>query len=89
MKALVFIETCGETVLGGSLELISILKELNAEGTAVVAGNREAADTVASFGIPVIFTDTNSDCDTLTKVLSEIIKEQKPDLVFLANTTLA
>ncbi|WP_195980044.1 electron transfer flavoprotein subunit alpha/FixB family protein [Clostridium butyricum] len=89
MKALVFIETCGEKVLGGSLELISILKELNAEGTAVVAGNREAADTVASFGIPVIFTDTNSDCDTLTKVLSEIIKEQKPDLVFLANTTLA
>ncbi|KQB79045.1 electron transfer flavoprotein subunit alpha [Clostridium butyricum] len=84
-----FIETCGEKVLGGSLELISTLKELNAEGTAVVAGNREAADTVASFGIPVIFTDTNSDCDTLTKVLSEIIKEQKPDLVFLANTTLA
>ena len=89
MKALVFIETCGEKVLGGSLELISTLKELNAEGTAVVAGNREAADTVASFGIPVIFTDTNSDCDTLTKVLSEIIKEQKPDLVLLANTTLA
>lgn len=88
MKALVFIETCGEKVLGGSLELISTLKELNAEGTAVVAGNREAADTVASFGIPVIFTDTNSDCDTLTKVLSEIIKEQKPDLVLLANTTL-
>lgn len=89
MKALVFIETCGEKVLGGSLELISTLKELNAEGTAVVAGNREATDTVASFGIPVIFTDTNSDCDTLTKVLSEIIKEQKPDLVLLANTTLA
>lgn len=89
MKPLVFIETCGEKVLGGSLELISTLKELNAEGTAVVAGNREAADTVASFGIPVIFTDTNSDCDTLTKVLSEIIKEQKPDLVLLANTTLA
>lgn len=89
MKPLVFIETCGEKVLGGSLELISTLKELNAEGTAVVAGNREAADTVASFGIPVIFTDTNSDCDTLTKVLSEIIKEQKTDLVLLANTTLA
>ncbi|KHD16271.1 electron transfer flavoprotein subunit alpha/FixB family protein [Clostridium butyricum] len=89
MKALVFIETCGEKVLGGSLELISTLKELNAEGTAVVAGNREATDTVASFGIPVIFTDTNSDCDTLTKVLSEIIKEQKPDLVLLVNTTLA
>lgn len=89
MKALVFIETCGEKVLGGSLELISILREINAEGVAIVSGNRVAADIVSSFGIPVIFTDTDIDCDTLTHVLSEITKEQKPDLVLLANTTLA
>lgn len=89
MKALVFIETCGEKVLGGSLELISMLREINAEGVAIVSGNRVAADTVSSFGIPVIFTDTDIDCDTLTHVLSEVIKEEKPDLVLLANTTLA
>lgn len=89
MKALVFIETCGEKVLGGSLELISMLREINAEGVAIVVGNRVAADTVSSFGIPVIFTDTDIDCDTLTHVLSEVIKEEKPDLVLLANTTLA
>lgn len=89
MRALVFIETCGEKVLSGSLELISLLKELNADGLAIVVGNRVAADTVSSFGIPTTFIDTDTDCDTLTHVLAEIIKEQNPDLVLLAHTTLA
>jgi electron transfer flavoprotein alpha subunit len=89
MKALLFIETDGEKALGGSLELISAAKALGAEGTALVAGNRTAADTVADFGIPVIFIDTDTDCDTLTEVLSETVKEENPDIVLLANTTLA
>lgn len=89
MKALLFIETDGEKVLGGSLELISAVKELDAEGTALIVGNRAAADTVATFGIPVIFTETATDSDTLTEVLSQTVKEQNPDIVLLANTTLA
>ncbi|MBU3180167.1 electron transfer flavoprotein subunit alpha/FixB family protein [Clostridium psychrophilum] len=89
MKALLFIETDGEKVLGGSLELISAVKALDAEGTALIIGNRAMADTVATFGIPVIFTETATDCDTLTEVLSQIVKQQKPDIVLLANTTLA
>jgi electron transfer flavoprotein alpha subunit len=89
MKALLFIETDGEKALGGSLELISALKALDAEGIALLAGNRAIADTVADFGIPVLFTDTATDCDTLTEVLSQTVKEQNPDIVLLANTTLA
>ncbi|PJI09382.1 MULTISPECIES: electron transfer flavoprotein subunit alpha/FixB family protein [Clostridium] len=89
MKALLFIETDGEKAIGGSLELISAVKSLDAEGTAVVVGNRSAADTVATFGIPVIFTDAAEDCDTLTEVLSQTIKEQNPDIVLLANTALS
>ena len=89
MKALLYIETDGEKVLGGSLELISAVKALDAEGTALIVGNRAAADTVATLGIPVIFTETATDCDTLTEVLSQTVKEQNPDIVLLANTTLA
>ena len=89
MKALLFIETDGEKVLGGSLELISAVKALDAEGTALIVGNRAAADTVAALGIPVIFIETATDCDTLTEVLSETVKEQNPDIVLLANTALA
>ena len=89
MKALLFIETDEEKALGGSLELISAVKTLNAEGTALVVGNRTAADTVAALGIPVIFIDDDTDCDTLTEVLSEIVKEENPDIVLVANTTLA
>jgi electron transfer flavoprotein alpha subunit len=89
MKVLLFIETDGEKVLGASLELISAVKALDAEGTALIVGNRVAADTVATFGIPVIFTETATDCDTLTEVLSETVKEQKPDIVLLANTALS
>ncbi len=89
MKALLFIETDGEKVLGGSLELISAVKALDAEGTALVVGNRAAADTVADLGIPVIFVDAATDCDTLTEVLSETVKEQNSDIVLLANTALA
>ena len=89
MKALLFIETDGEKALGGSLELISAVKALDAEGTALIVGNRDIADTVAALGIPVIFTDTATDCDTLTEVLSETVKEQNPDIVLLANTALA
>ncbi|AWK51704.1 electron transfer flavoprotein subunit alpha/FixB family protein [Clostridium beijerinckii] len=89
MKALLFIETDEEKALGGSIELISAVKALDAEGTALIVGNRAIADTVATFGIPVIFTDTAVDCDTLTEVLSETIKEQNPDIVLLANTALA
>lgn len=89
MKALLFIETDGEKVLGGSLELISAVKALDAEGTALVVGNRVAADTVAALGIPVIFADAATDCDTLTEVLSETVKEQNSDIVLLANTALA
>jgi electron transfer flavoprotein alpha subunit len=88
MKALVFIETDGEKALGGSLELISAVKALDAEGTALIVGSRDIADTVATFGVPVIFTDTATDCDTLTEVLSETVKEQNPDIVLFANTTL-
>ena len=89
MKALLFIETNGEKVLGGSLELISAVKSLDAEGTALVVGNRAAADTVATLGVPVIFADNATDCDTLTEVLSETVKEENPDIVLLANTALA
>ena len=89
MKALLFIETDGEKILGGSLELISAAKALDAEGTALIVGNRAAADTVAALGIPVIFIETAKDCDTLTEVLSETVKEQNPDIVLLANTALA
>lgn len=89
MKALLFIETDGEKALGGSLELISAAKALDAEGTAIVAGNRAIADTVADFGIPVTFIDTATDCDTLTEVLAQAVKEENPDLFLLANTTLA
>ncbi|MGK0466150.1 electron transfer flavoprotein subunit alpha/FixB family protein [Clostridium sp.] len=89
MKALLFIETDGEKVLGGGLELISAVKALDAEGTALIVGNRAAADTVATFGIPVIFIETATDCDTLTEVLSETVKEQNPDIVLIANTTLS
>ena len=89
MKTLLFIETDGEKVLGGSLELISAVKVLDAEGTALVVGNRVAADTVAALGVPVIFADNATDCDTLTEVLSETVKEENPDIVLLANTALA
>lgn len=89
MKALLFIETDGEKVLGASLELISAVKELDAEGTALIVGNRAAADTVAALGIPVIFTETATDCDTLTEVLSETVKQQNPDIVLLASTAMA
>jgi electron transfer flavoprotein alpha subunit len=89
MKALLFIETIGEKALGGSLELISALKSLDAEGTALVAGNRVVADTVAALGVPVIFTDAATDRDTLTEVLLETVKEQNPNIVLLSNTALA
>ncbi|MBX4262334.1 electron transfer flavoprotein subunit alpha/FixB family protein [Clostridium estertheticum] len=89
MKALLFIETDGEKVLGASCELISAVKALDAQGTALIVGSRAAADTVATFGIPVIFTETATDSDTLTQVLSEMVKELNPDIVLLANTTLA
>ncbi|SHJ08488.1 electron transfer flavoprotein alpha subunit apoprotein [Dethiosulfatibacter aminovorans DSM 17477] len=89
MKALLFIESNGEKVLGGSLELINAVKALDADGTALVAGDRAAADAVADLGIPVIFVDTATDCDTLTAVLSETVKENDPDVVLLANTALA
>ncbi|MGY0372301.1 electron transfer flavoprotein subunit alpha/FixB family protein [Clostridium sp. JNZ J1-5] len=89
MKALLFIETYGEKALGGSLELISAVKALDAEGTALVVGNKAVADTVAALGIPVIFTDTATDCDTLTEVLSQTVKEQNPEIILLANTSLA
>ncbi|MFT5873387.1 MAG: electron transfer flavoprotein alpha subunit [Clostridium sp.] len=89
MKVLLFIETDGEKVLGASLELISAVKTLDAEAAALIVGNRVAADTVATFGIPVIFTETATDCDTLTEVLSETVRQQKPDIVLLANTALS
>lgn len=89
MKALLFIETAKEKVLGGSLELVSAVKELGAEGIALVVGNRNSADSVASMGIPVIFASNETDCDTLTAILTETVKEQKPDIIMLANTALA
>ncbi|WP_297417851.1 electron transfer flavoprotein subunit alpha/FixB family protein [Clostridium sp.] len=89
MKVLVFIETDGEKALGGSLELISAAGALDAEGTALIVGSRELADTVAALGIPVIYADTARDCDTLTEVLSETVKEENPDIVLLANTPLS
>ncbi|PRR74000.1 electron transfer flavoprotein subunit alpha/FixB family protein [Clostridium thermopalmarium] len=89
MKALLFIETDGEKALGGSLELISTAKALDAEGTALVVGNRAAADTVAALGVPVIFADNATDCDNLTEVLSQVVKEENPDIVLLANTPLS
>lgn len=89
MKALLFIETDKEKVLGGSIELISALKELDAEGTAIVVNNKAVAEKASDFGVPVTFIDGASDCDTLTEVLSEIVKEQNPDIVLLANTAMA
>ncbi|MBV7276879.1 electron transfer flavoprotein subunit alpha/FixB family protein [Clostridiaceae bacterium UIB06] len=89
MKALLFMETDGEKVLGGSLELISAAKALDAEGTVLIVGSRAAADMVAAFGVPVICIDTASDCDTVTAVLAEVVKEQNPEIVLLANTALA
>ena len=89
MKALLFIETNGEKVLGGSLELINAVKALDAEGKALVAGNRLAADEVAALGMPVIFVESAADCDTLTAVLSETVKDEKPDIVLMANTALS
>lgn len=89
MKVLLFIETDKEKAFGGSLELISAVKKLDAAGTAVVVGNRAAADTVSGLGIPVIFIDTDTSCDALTEVLKETAKEEKPDIILLANTTLA
>jgi len=90
MKALLFIETKGEKVLGGSLELISAAKTLDAEITALVVGDRAAADTVAAFGAEVIFVDASKNCcDTLTEVLTKTVKEVNPDIVLLANTAFA
>lgn len=89
MKALLFIETDGEKALGGSLELISAVKALDAEGTAIVAGNRAIADMVAELGISVAFVDTTNECDTLTEALVQAVKEENPELLLLANTTLA
>ncbi|MGH4140754.1 electron transfer flavoprotein subunit alpha/FixB family protein [Clostridium sp.] len=89
MKALLFIETDGEKVLSGSLELISAVKALDAEAAALIVGNSAAADTVAALGIPVIFTETATDCDTLTEVLAETVKQQNPDIVLLASTPMA
>jgi electron transfer flavoprotein alpha subunit len=89
MKALLFIETNEDKVLGGSLELISAVKALDAEGKALVVGNRAAADTVAALGMPVTYVEADTDCDTLTAVLSEAVKEENPDFVLLANTALA
>ncbi|EKQ54734.1 MULTISPECIES: electron transfer flavoprotein subunit alpha/FixB family protein [unclassified Clostridium] len=89
MKVLVFIETDGEKALGGSLELISAAGALEAEGTALIVGSRTGADTVAASGIPVIFVDADTDCDTLAEVLAETVKEQNPDIVLLANTPLS
>lgn len=89
MKALLFIETDKEKVLGGSIELISALKELDGEGTAIVVNNKAVAEKVSDFGVPVTFVDGDSDCDTLTEILSEIVKEENPDVVLLANTPVA
>lgn len=89
MKALLFIETDGEKVLGGSLELISAAKALDAEATALVVGNRAAADTVSALGVPVIFTDAATDCDTLTEVLAQTVKAENSDFVLLAHTAMA
>jgi len=89
MKALLFMETDGEKVLGGSLELISAAKALDAEKMAFIVGSKAAANTAAAFGISVIFADTAADCDTLTELLSEMVKEQNPDIVLLANTAMA
>lgn len=89
MKALLFMETDGEKVLGGSLELISAAKALDAEGTALIVGSKTSADTAAALGIPVIFIDAAADCDTLTEILSEMVKEQNPDIVLLSNTAMA
>ena len=89
MKALLFIETDGEKVLGGSLELISAAKELDAEAAALIVGSRALADTVATLGIPVIFIEAATDGDTLTEVLSQTVKQQNPDIVLLANSAMA
>ncbi|URZ15350.1 electron transfer flavoprotein subunit alpha/FixB family protein [Clostridium felsineum] len=89
MKALLFIEIDGEKAIGGSLELISAVKSLEAEASALVVKSKSVADNIATFGVPVVFTEASTDCDTLTEVLSETIKEQNPDIVLLSNTELA
>ncbi|MCR3761676.1 electron transfer flavoprotein subunit alpha/FixB family protein [Clostridium felsineum] len=89
MKALLFIEIDGEKAIGGSLELISAVKSLEAEASALVVKSKSVADNIATFGVPVVLTEASTDCDTLTEVLSETIKEQNPDIVLLANTELA
>jgi electron transfer flavoprotein alpha subunit len=82
-------ETDGEKVLGGSLELINAAKVLDAERTALIVGSRAAADMAANLGVPVTFIDTAVDCDTVTEVLAGIVKEQNPDIVLFSNTALA
>jgi electron transfer flavoprotein alpha subunit len=89
MKALLFIETDGKKALGGSIELIGAAKSLDAEATALVVGCKDAANEVAEFGVPVISVDAASDCDTVTEVLTQTVKEQNPDIILIANTALA
>ena len=89
MKALVFIETDGEKAVGGSLELVSAVKALNAEGHAIAVGNKKSAEEAAALGIPVTFVNCATDCDTLTEVLKQTIEFENPDVILLSNTTLA
>lgn len=89
MKALLFIETDGKKALGGSLELIGAAKALGAEATALIVGSKDAANEVATFGTPAIFVDAASDFDTVIEVLTQIVKEQNPDIILIANTALA
>ncbi|MDO5518011.1 MAG: electron transfer flavoprotein subunit alpha/FixB family protein [Clostridium sp.] len=89
MKVLLFIETDGEKPLSGSLELISVAKALHAEGKAVVAGNKDIAEKAAGLGFLVEFVDVSTDEDTLTEMLSGIVREEKPDVLLLSNTDLA
>ena len=89
MKALVFIETDGKKAEGGSLELVSAVKALNAEGHAIAVGNRKSAEEAAALGIPVTFINCATDCDTLTEVLKQTIELENPDIILLSNTTLA
>lgn len=89
MKALVFIETDGKKAVGGSLELVSAVKALNAEGHAIAVGNRKSAEEAAALGIPVTFINYATDCDTLTEVLKQTIELENPDIILLSNTTLA
>lgn len=89
MKALMFIETDGEKAVGGSLELVNAVKALNAEGHAIAVGNKKSAEEAAALGIPVIFVNCATDCDTLTEVLKQTIEFENPDVILLSNTTLA